>query len=149
MTPYHFTYSPLSARQIRTLVLHPGCDSDPLECTLEHVSISDFPPYKALSYTWGAGGKTHTITPHTSAEIAITTSLAAALVQLRQVKDPIVLWIDQICINQEDVLERNFQVPLMAEIYTNAKQVVVWLGEADTTQRVLLAVSLISSVHSR
>ena len=128
-----FTYSPLLDRQIRVLVLFPGNASDSLRCALKHVNISDFPSYKALSYTWGTGGKTRSITCNmVSAEIAITASLAAALAQLRDVKESTTLWIDQVCINQEDIEERSSQVPLMAEIYTNAKQVIVWLGEADT-----------------
>jgi hypothetical protein len=38
------------------------------------------------------------------------------------------VWADAICINQEDVIERNHQVQLMKEIYTKASKVVVWLG---------------------
>lgn len=38
-------------------------------------------------------------------------------------------WIDQLCINQEDVQERNAQVALMGQIYRDAFQVVVWLGQ--------------------
>jgi hypothetical protein len=39
------------------------------------------------------------------------------------------LWIDAICINQNDVAERNAQVALMDRIYSEAKNVCVWLGE--------------------
>jgi Heterokaryon incompatibility protein (HET) len=41
------------------------------------------------------------------------------------------LWIDAICINQEDVKERNHQVSRMASIYSQANAVVVWLGQPD------------------
>jgi hypothetical protein len=44
-----------------------------------------------------------------------------------------VLWIDFICINQSDVLEKNHQVKRMGEIYSNASRVVAWLGEADSS----------------
>lgn len=37
--------------------------------------------------------------------------------------------IDRLCINQEDVEERNQQVGMMGEIYTRASTVHVWLGE--------------------
>ena len=128
-----YVYFPLLDHQVRVLVLLPGDSSTFLKCNLEHVYLSDFPSYKALSYTWGIGDKTHFITSSKDGtRIPITASLAAALVQLRDVKDPTVFWIDQICINQEDLAERSSQVPLMAEIYTNAKQVIVWLGEADS-----------------
>lgn len=39
-----------------------------------------------------------------------------------------VLWVDAICINQEDVAERNEQVPMMDRIYQNAWRTIVWLG---------------------
>jgi hypothetical protein len=39
------------------------------------------------------------------------------------------LWADAICINQEDIVERNHQVQLMRDIYRSAELVVAWLGE--------------------
>lgn len=41
------------------------------------------------------------------------------------------LWIDSICINQEDVVERSQQVQIMNRVYRNANIVHAWLGEAD------------------
>ena len=41
------------------------------------------------------------------------------------------LWIDQICINQEDMAERSTQVTLMGQIFEQAQCTVVWLGEED------------------
>jgi hypothetical protein len=38
------------------------------------------------------------------------------------------LWMDALCINQEDVIERNQQVYLMGSIYSQAREVLVWLG---------------------
>jgi hypothetical protein len=37
-------------------------------------------------------------------------------------------WIDAICINQDDIPERNSQVQMMGDIYTNATFVMIWLG---------------------
>ena len=46
------------------------------------------------------------------------------------------LWIDAICINQNDHTERSHQVGHMHRIYSNASSVVAWLGEGDrNTQR--------------
>ena len=45
------------------------------------------------------------------------------------------LWIDQICINQDDVHERNEQVALMHRIYSKAENVVIWLGEEGPDDR--------------
>jgi len=54
----------------------------------------------------------------------------AALKSLRGRHGPRTLWIDALCINQDDVLERNAQVAIMGRIYREAKKVLVWLGEA-------------------
>jgi hypothetical protein len=42
-----------------------------------------------------------------------------------------VVWIDSICINQEDTDERNYQVALMCTIYSGAVECLVWIGEDD------------------
>jgi hypothetical protein len=39
------------------------------------------------------------------------------------------LWIDQICVAQEDTLERNHQVGMMSRIYSNSKSVIIWMGD--------------------
>ena len=58
----------------------------------------------------------------------MTRSLLAALRRVRGKEAPVLFWIDQLCINQEDLEERARQVGLMQEIYALAKVVYVWLG---------------------
>lgn len=41
-------------------------------------------------------------------------------------------WIDELCIDQENIEERNQQVSLMGEIYSKASLVLGWLGEQDS-----------------
>ena len=41
------------------------------------------------------------------------------------------LWIDAICINQNDVPERNAQLAIISQVYTQAVTVLVWLGIED------------------
>ncbi|KAK7740500.1 hypothetical protein SLS53_005343 [Cytospora paraplurivora] len=47
-------------------------------------------------------------------------------------------WIDSICINQDDIDERQSQVKLMGQIYRQAAKTLVWLAEAteDTDQAI-------------
>jgi hypothetical protein len=47
------------------------------------------------------------------------------------------LWVDALCINQEDTTERNHQVMQMGAIYEKAKRVVVWLGRPKTMHGVV------------
>ena len=56
-----------------------------------------------------------------------------ALYHLRQNSQEIVLWVDAICIIQNDISERNHQVLKMETIYTNAEEVFVWLGRGRTS----------------
>jgi hypothetical protein len=58
-----------------------------------------------------------------------TINLWRALYYLRSESKPKILWIDAICINQEDLDERSSQVQLMRYIYQNSTRTVVWLGE--------------------
>jgi len=47
------------------------------------------------------------------------------------------LWVDAICINQNDVVERGHQVRLMRDIFSRAKRVVVWLGSSRQVENCL------------
>jgi hypothetical protein len=60
----------------------------------------------------------------------VTQGVYQALRELRLEGKERVLWIDALCINQADHLERQEQVQQMHQIYENAVQVMVWLGEA-------------------
>ncbi|KAH8891270.1 HET-domain-containing protein [Thozetella sp. PMI_491] len=108
------------------------------------------PRYEALSYTWGDLGATEQAHVEsgdqlqdertaTSAVLAIRPNLAAALRCFRHARDVRVLWIDAICINQEDIAERNEQVKRMTKIYSLASRVIAWLGEASEESKLALA----------
>jgi hypothetical protein len=59
----------------------------------------------------------------------VTKNLESALRHLRYVDRPRVLWVDALCINQRDLLERNSQITHMTGIYEKASEVVAWLGD--------------------
>lgn len=101
-----------------------------LRCRLVVASLYQEKEYDAISYAWGSSeypGK-ETILCN-GAEIQIKSNLAAALRRLRCPDKERALWADAICINQKDLSEKASQVPIMREIYANARQVIVWLGE--------------------
>lgn len=60
--------------------------------------------------------------------VIIGRNLDGALRQLRRSMSGHLLWIDALCINQEDVSERSQQVQLMGDIFSSAEQVIIWLG---------------------
>ena len=124
-----FNYSLLRDAHIRLIHLDGGARNDGLSIQVqENVCLETAPEYEALSYTWGDSQKECSISCG-SESIAITANLATALIQLRDTDKPRTLWIDQICINQDDVHERNKQVALMHRIYSRAENVVIWLGK--------------------
>ena len=125
-----FTYDPLELEvgYIRLLTLQPS--PDPLadiECTIAHEATSQA-NYTALSYTWGSVEEKQFITLN-RCSFAVTRNLFVALQHLRSGNESLTLWIDAICINQQDVDERTHQVRQMVEIYKNAIQVFIWMGE--------------------
>ncbi|OGM45294.1 hypothetical protein ABOM_006462 [Aspergillus bombycis] len=90
--------------------------------------------YEALSYVWsgdeeGSAEQRKKIIVH-GHTVPITVNLHAALVNLRDRQLERVLWIDAICINQENLDEKSRQIPLMRTIYAQADRVIVWLGDA-------------------
>ncbi|KAI6409688.1 hypothetical protein MCOR23_000778 [Pyricularia oryzae] len=97
------------------------------------------PEFEALSYTWGSAGNAEVISVEVDGTdmlperrtLLIQPNLAIALKFLRHRSTSRTLWVDAVCINQQDVEERNMQVCRMAAIYTLARRVVLWLGPAS------------------
>ena len=125
-----YQYLPMKAdRELRLLYLEPGSSTSRLSCSLRIVPLSKTPFYEALSYTWGKPVFPASMKCSPSGQLCITENLSVALVHLR-LKDRIrVLWVDAICINQQDIVERSQQVSLMRDIYEGAGHVIVWLGK--------------------
>jgi len=73
----------------------------------------------------------------------VTENLFSALGRLRQIDRKHFLWVDAICINQEDLRERTDQVKLMGDIYRNAKEVLIWLGDENGTTDSEMAMDLL------
>src|SRR5437773_7631062 len=111
-------YKRLPDDTIRVLILKSGEPNDPLRGSFKlqrfpHGRIEvDALPYEALSYTWGAPGFPERIT-FASSEIPITQNLFDALIRIRDTKEPREVWIDALCINQQDKNEKSQQIPLM------------------------------------
>jgi hypothetical protein len=87
-------------------------------------------PYEALSYFWGSEDKPKSISVNHQ-KLDITQNLHTALLHLRDHACSRVIWIDAICINQDDEKDKENQIPLMVEIYAKAHRVVVWLGDDE------------------
>ncbi|KAH7068515.1 heterokaryon incompatibility protein-domain-containing protein [Paraphoma chrysanthemicola] len=139
MLPYRYR-SLRHPDSIRLLILHPSSDdSAPLVCTLEDRRLSDKNlDYEAVSYTWGDTSQQHAIQLHGGRRsLSVKGNCCNVLRYLRQHHSDRVLWIDAICINQEDLGERSSQVRMMDKVYDLASGVVVHLGEETAGSRIL------------
>jgi hypothetical protein len=123
-----YQYQPLlDLHDIRLLHIQSGIGDDEVSCILSHVSLTAPLKYETLSYTWGDTETTRVIYVE-GKKLQVTTNLYSALLRLRFPDCSRTLWVDAICINQVDIPERNRQVEIMREIYSN-QEVIVWLGD--------------------
>lgn len=94
------------------------------------------PNYDALSYSWGEQENrvrcciSDLIYNSKTFHLEIGQNLASALTNMRYRKKERTMWIDAICINQENVDERNIQVKRMGMIYSLSHITILWVGEA-------------------
>lgn len=152
-----YQYTPLeSKRHIRLLEISPRWKLLPPASSIftfpvvkvKYVSVDDDIEFETISYAWGDSTRVGSL-PIAGTEgqhIALTQSLVGALPHLFRECRTGALWIDQICINQGDVQERERQVAMMGDVFENSKRTLVWLGLDDETGR--LAAECIKHFHS-
>ncbi|KAK2014376.1 heterokaryon incompatibility protein [Colletotrichum eremochloae] len=116
----------LKDSEIRLLQLHPGEWLERLEATLYVSDRSG--QYTALSYAWGSTRTSNEITVNGKVH-QITFNLDRALRAIRQRTEPVVLWVDSICINQHDAVEKSRQVESMHDIFGRATDVIAYIGD--------------------
>lgn len=99
--------------------------------SLRVVNLDDNPQFTALSYVWGAFSiPPNTVLCQPSFDIPITTNCWSALRSLRGMFSSLTIWVDSICINQDNGEEFQ-QIPLMEGIYSLAETVFLWLGDGN------------------
>ncbi|KAF4631965.1 hypothetical protein G7Y89_g6164 [Cudoniella acicularis] len=140
------------ADSIRLLRLEPAKLEDRynlISCSLQHVRLHELSePYEALSYTWGDAKDQQFDISCNGVTMTVRRNLLWALQRLRLNDKVRTIWIDALCIDQTNDIERTQQVRLMRLIYRNANSVVIWLG-TDRAGQARLAFSVLSSIVSR
>ncbi|KAL8730911.1 MAG: hypothetical protein Q9181_004494 [Wetmoreana brouardii] len=154
--PNEYQHPPLNLAEnvIRLLCLHQGRKEETIKCSFLVVSLADGarrPEYEALSYYWGTDEPSNEILirydPNSDTKVLrkertlknlgdlvkpkrfnIRDNLLAALRQFRSKDEDIYLWVDTLCIDQDNEEEKTEQVTKMAKIYSTASHVLVWLG---------------------
>ncbi|RFU31490.1 hypothetical protein B7463_g4858, partial [Scytalidium lignicola] len=97
---------------------------------LLNINLNEAPPYFALSYTWDGQKPDHHIQCD-GKSLPVTFNITKILPSLLEKNGPHLVWIDGVCINQNDDDEKGSQIPLMQQIYTKAVKVMIWLGDGD------------------
>ncbi|KAK1749614.1 heterokaryon incompatibility protein-domain-containing protein [Echria macrotheca] len=129
-----YTYAALNVekKQIRLIKLerrYPGCD---IPCKLVQFPLAEALPYEAISYTWGSKVKDHLVF-FGGKWLPTTRNVYQLLHDRSSFSRTRWLWIDAVCINQDDVEEKNTQVQMMGEIYRAAERVIIWLDDRKLT----------------
>ncbi|KAL8363002.1 hypothetical protein RB601_009006 [Gaeumannomyces tritici] len=129
--------TPLAPDHFRLLCLHapPSVQQDfPIHCDLGTFPLDDCPEYEAMSYAWGGENGDSTkrcpiyIGPYWDVLVQ-TQNCSDMLRHIRPLRGFRLVWVDAICINQEDDSERSSQIACMARIYGLCLRVVVYLGQ--------------------
>lgn len=131
-------------REIRLLRILPSLERNTavnVELLTTGLGCDSTLPYNALSYVWG-DARIQEVIRINGRSLEIGESLATALRYVRRADRDVVLWADAICINQDDIPERNHQVSMMGALYTQAAKVFAWLG--PTNENSDLALDFIS-----
>lgn len=147
-----YKYLPLDRkeRQIRLLQL-----STHKEVQIRSFDFDRRPAYQALSYFWGESNTNTSLTVKGSRLSIKSDNLARFLSNYMDVSNDdygrmfpgiapsaqsprhAYLWIDQICINQDDVVERDSQVAMMRDIYSSAVEVICWPSNSGDEMKII------------
>jgi hypothetical protein len=139
-----YQYQPIiSDAEIRVLTLEPAASLiDPLITTIFVRNLKDadystalMPTYHGVSYCWGTEQDWQWLQCD-GQHLRITRNVDVMLRHLRKPYKRRNLWIDALCINQSDDIEKAKQVRAMGAIYECAEKVRVWLGPAADGDRI-------------
>lgn len=139
--PDAYRYSRLAPQQIRLLRPIYSFDPDDQRFEIRHVSRRAALRYTAVSYTWGDQQSTKIIRLNGKL-FPVRPNLLCCLHFLSKARHKADLgwdwiWVDAICINQQDDREKSEQVGMMDKTYSSAKMVSLWLGDSPVPQGLL------------
>ncbi|KAL2059150.1 hypothetical protein ABVK25_000442 [Lepraria finkii] len=135
---HKFSYAPLEPGQFRLLTISTTRKS--FEVEQGRFPLDDAPAYDAIYYTWGPKEAAVAVRRN-GRRWTISLRLASMLHHLllyRPRPGTHKIWIDAVCINQEDDAEKGRQIPCIRTIYSEAQRVIIWLGEHENDSELAL-----------
>lgn len=139
-------YNTLQPKQFRALKV---LNYNPIQLEIQTLDLSEAPRYVALSYTWGSAPYQKGRSKALKYEIILNDVVTAVHQNLHDALAHLLpdvkarglsIFVDAICINQNNLGERASQVRLMREIYEGAAMVLCWLGVPYDEEETRLAV---------
>lgn len=139
-----------AAKEIRVLDILPSLDaSAPLHGALRVTTLPEIRPprtrghtplppkpsahsYETISYAWGDCNKISVVWLDEIA-LSVPASAEAAVRRMQDRHTVRTVWIDSICINQNDFVEKSDQIKTMGDVYACSTCNLIWLGESDET----------------
>ena len=147
-----YKYQPFpNAHTIRLVTRSADTGLDSWAYDMKFADIDNVPEYVAVSYCWG---DVNHLVPFTCDDGTIMVPQSASQFLEAVCRRPALFWIDSVCINQQDIPERNGQVAMMADIFGKASSVMVWLGPDPYEDGLLFRsfwdlVDRIADIHSK
>ncbi|KAH8629501.1 hypothetical protein IG631_16758 [Alternaria alternata] len=125
-------YEHQELRQDQIRLLTTKCIDGSVEIEIDQYTLTEDLDYDAVSYVWGRAPASVTVKCNGRPLVVTSTALEMLHYLHRYQIDTTTrkIWIDAICINQTDEEEKGTQIPLMREIYSRARTVVVWMGHS-------------------
>ena len=112
-----------ASKEIRLIKLLPGREDEPISCIFDRYTLgSPDLEYTALSYTWGDPESPKYKILINNHAFNVRQNLWYFLKQGRQFGQCCLLWIDAISVDQSNINERNHQVALMRDIYSQVRR---------------------------
>ncbi|CAG8962199.1 hypothetical protein HYFRA_00005251 [Hymenoscyphus fraxineus] len=139
-----YQYQALQDLEFRLVKILPKTAEQTVRCEIIHASLIYPPQYAAISYTWGDASDTRKIELN-GFPLSIGANLHGALYAVGEKTGDTLVWVDALCIDQQNTNEKTIQIPLMAQIYSRADFVAVWLGPEDDDSDA--AIDLLRRLH--
>jgi len=129
-----YQYEALGTLEFRLVCIMPKAMST-VKCRMVRASLTDPPPYIAISYAWGDADVKRSIQID-SVTIPVAIRLYGALDAIRKRGEEVLVWVDALSIDQQNHEERNQQVRLMTRIYAEATEMAIWLGPFENDSHI-------------
>ncbi|PWY71306.1 hypothetical protein BO83DRAFT_362685 [Aspergillus eucalypticola CBS 122712] len=136
------TVLPFDGHYIRLLKFESTAPEEPLRLSLKTCKFAEKPNHNSLSYEWGTTAADQPILVNNRLFFIRENLYNFTKVLASSAYRDTYFFVDAICINQNDISERNTQVQRMGHLFAEAENVLVWLGSATAESDLIFDVCI-------